>query len=215
MIIQCKSCERKFVVKDLDSTESGRVVKCGYCSVTWHQKPTTSRNKDFEKPLKNQPVAKTHEYSSADGIKASDGKIYKFLGTQWAHLLPSGKTGLFAKKKISKELNKITGKKEIKITKKRPKNISEVNPSSGMFESERNLPDIYSSKKNLGFFGYVFLIIIVAFSIIGFFRTFEDDLLNYFPESQYIFEFFNQQLIFLSESIKNVIVIVHDLLNSY
>jgi predicted Zn finger-like uncharacterized protein len=215
MIIQCKSCERKFVVKDLDIPESGRVVKCGYCSVTWHQKPTTSRIKDFEKALKNQPVAKTNEYSSADRIKASDGKIYKFLGTQWAHLLPSGKTGLFAKKKISKELNKITGKEEIKITKRRPKNISEVNPSSEMFESERNLPDIYSSKKNLGFFGYVFLIIIVAFSIIGFFKTFEDDLLNYFPESQYIFEFFNQQLIFLSESIKNVIVIAHDLLNSY
>ena len=31
MIIQCKSCSRKFMVKDRDIPESGRVVQCGYC----------------------------------------------------------------------------------------------------------------------------------------------------------------------------------------
>ena len=41
-------------------------------------------------------------------IKASDGKTYKFLGSQWAQLLPSGKTGLFAKKKIGRELDKLS-----------------------------------------------------------------------------------------------------------
>ena len=39
MIIQCKSCSRKFIVKDRDIPKSGREVKCGYCSVTWHQMP--------------------------------------------------------------------------------------------------------------------------------------------------------------------------------
>ncbi len=39
MIIQCKNCARKFVVKDNDIPNSGRAVKCGYCSVTWHQMP--------------------------------------------------------------------------------------------------------------------------------------------------------------------------------
>ena len=42
------------------------------------------------------------ESLSIDSVKASDGKTYKFLGSQWAELLPSGKTGLFAKKKIGK-----------------------------------------------------------------------------------------------------------------
>ena len=215
MIIQCKSCERKFVVKDLDIPESGRVVKCGYCSVTWHQKPTTSRNKDFEKPLKNQPVAKTNEYSSADGIKASDGKIYKFLGTQWAELLPSGKTGLFARKKISPELDEVTGRKEKKIAKKRKKKLEEVNPSSENIDNEKKLPDIYKPKQGLGFFGYVFLIIVIGFSIVGILKTFEDDLLNYFPEVEYIFMKLDEQLEFLAESVKNIIVIINDLINSY
>lgn len=210
MIIQCQSCERKFIVRDVDIPKNGRVVKCGYCSVTWHQKPITSKDQNFKKKFKNISTAKTKEYSSADGIKASDGKMYKFLGSQWAHLLPSGKTGLFAKKSITKELNKITGKEE-----RRPKSISEVDPSSEMFESEKNLPDVYNSKKNLGFFGYIFLIVIIGFSVIGFLKTFENDLLNYFPESQYIFEVLDQQLDFLSEAIKNVIVVIHDLFNSY
>ena len=39
MIIQCKSCSRKFIVKDNDIPKSGRMVQCGYCSVTWHQMP--------------------------------------------------------------------------------------------------------------------------------------------------------------------------------
>ena len=39
MIIRCESCSRKFIVKDSDIPQEGRVVKCGYCSVTWHQKP--------------------------------------------------------------------------------------------------------------------------------------------------------------------------------
>ena len=45
-----------------------------------------------------------HELNNNSGkTKAelsSDGKTYKFLGSQWAELLSSGKTGIFAKKKI-------------------------------------------------------------------------------------------------------------------
>ena len=48
-----------------------------------------------------EPILQDDESPSVDSIKASDGKTYKFLGSQWAQVLPSGKTGLFAKKKIS------------------------------------------------------------------------------------------------------------------
>ncbi len=79
-----------------------------------------------DKPIKLTKIAsvseKMDESLSVDAIKASDGKTYKFLGSQWAELLPSGKTGLFAKKKIGKELDKITGRKVEKISEKRRKN---------------------------------------------------------------------------------------------
>ena len=93
MIIQCESCSRKFVVKDNDIPRAGRMVQCGNCSITWHQMP-------FKIPTEPAESSDINETLSVDKIRASDGKTYKFLGSQWAELLPSGKNGLFAKKKL-------------------------------------------------------------------------------------------------------------------
>ena len=215
MIIQCTSCSRKFIVKDNDIPEDGRVVQCGYCSATWHQIPTSAPVKAIEKIKKPKPVTKNDESPSVDNIKASDGKTYKFLGSQWAELLPSGKTGLFARKKISKELDEITGRKEKKIIKKRKKKIEEVDPSSEDFNTGKRLPDIYKPREGLGFFGFIFLIIIIGFSLVGILKTFENDLLNIFPDIEYIFQLLNEQLEYLAETVKNIIVIVNDLIDSY
>ena len=99
MIIQCESCSKKFIVKDSDIPKEGRNVQCGYCSVAWHQMPISIPAESAEQSNINIPIAEISEGLSVDKIKASDGKTYKFLGSQWAELLPSGKTGLFAKKK--------------------------------------------------------------------------------------------------------------------
>jgi len=214
MIIRCESCSRKFIVKDSDIPQEGRVVKCGYCSVTWHQKPIVKTIEITKKTKSRKSTAEIDESPSVDSIKASDGKTYKFLGSQWAELLPSGKTGLFARRKISQELDEITGRKEKKITKKRKKKLEEFDPSSESLSSEK-LPDIYMPRKGLGFFGYIFLIIIISFSLVGILKTFENDLLNYYPQSDYIYELLDIQLEYLAESVRNIIVIVDDLINSY
>ena len=224
MIIQCESCSRKFIVKDSDIPQEGRAVQCGYCSVTWHQMPISIPTKTFEQANINEPAEEISEGLSVDKIMASDGKNYKFLGSQWAELLSSGKTGLFAKKKIVKELDKLTGRKEKKTIRKRHKKYKEIeidtiekviDPSFGTQDNEKQLPDIDQPKQGLGFFGYIFLLIIIGFSIVGILRTFENDLLNYFPETEYIYELLDEQLEFLAETVKNMIVIVSDLISSY
>ena len=216
MIIQCESCSRKFVVEDKDIPEEGRMVKCSYCSVTWHQMPVSVPAKTFKQANINKPITEFSENLSVDNIEASDGKTYKFLGSQWAELYPSGKTGLFAKKKIAKELDKLTGRKEKKAIQKRQTKIKkELDPSSENQDSEKQLPDVYKSKRGLGFFGYFFLLIIIGFSFVGALKTFENDLLNYFPETEYIFELLDEQLEYVSETVKNIIVIIQDLINAY
>jgi len=224
MIIQCSSCSRKFIVKDSDITSRGRMVQCGYCSVTWHQMPISTPIKTTKQESINKPAKEIDEGLSVDKIKASDGKTYKFLGSQWAELLPSGKTGLFAKRKIGKELDKLTGRKEKKTIRKKQKKIREleidtiqkvIDPSFGAQDNKKQLPDIDQPKQGLGFFGYVFLLIIIGFSIVGILRTFENDLLNYFPETEYIYQLLDEQLEFLAETVKNMIVIVNDLISSY
>ena len=113
------------------------------------------------------------------------------------------------------ELDEITGRKEKKTIKKRQKKIEEVDPSSEALGSEKQLPEIYKPKQGLGFFSYIFLIIIIAFSIIGVFKTFENDLISNFPQTQYIFQLLNEQLEYVSESVENIIIIVNDLIGSY
>ena len=215
MIIRCENCSRKFVAKDSDIPKEGRTVQCGYCSVTWHQMPVAAPTRIIKETKVTKSVVETDESPSVDSIKASDGRTYRFLGSQWVELFPSGKTGLFARKKISRELDEITGRKEKKITRKRKKKLEEVDPSSGGLDSEKQLSDTYKPKQGLGFFGYIFLLIIIGFSVVGVLRTFENDLLNTFPETEYVYELLDEQLEFLAESVKNIIVIINDLIDTY
>ena len=234
MIIQCEKCSRKFLAKDSDIPKEGRTVQCGYCSITWHQMPISVPTKTFEQANINEPAEEISEGLSVDKIRASDGKTYKFLGSQWAQLLPSGKTGLFAQRKIGKELDKLTGRKSVRTVQKRRKKIremeidtiekvidpssgnqDEVDPSSKNLGDKKQVPDIDQPKLGLGFFGYIFLLIIIGFSIVGVLRTFENDLLNYFPKTEYIYRLLDKQLEFLAETVKNMIVIVNDLISSY
>ena len=46
-------------------------------------------------------------------------------------------------------------------------------------------------------------------------RNFENDLIISFPQTEYVFELLNQQLEFFAETVKNMIVIVNDLIGSY
>ena len=96
MIIYCESCSKKFIVKDSDIPKEGRNVQCGYCSFSWHQKSIFTTQKPIKLTKVAGPSKKKDEALSVEAIKASDGKTYKFLGSQWAELLPSGKTGLFS-----------------------------------------------------------------------------------------------------------------------
>lgn len=194
------------MVRDMDIPVGGRAVKCGYCSVTWHQMPVVLATKTPVSKSTSPTNKEINKSSAINVAKASDGNTYKFTGVQWQRLLSSGKTGIFAKRAISQELNKLTGKKIIKKIKGKRKNF---NPSS------QSLPDIYQTKKGVGFFGYIFLIIILSLCTVWIIKISEDYWLSYFPQDILFFAFIDEQLDFFAETFKNVITIVKDLMNSY
>ena len=201
MIIQCKNCLKKFLVKEKDIPADGRMVQCGYCSQKWFQTPILS-----EKITKLKTET---EDELVNEMEASDGKTYKFLGSQWAVLLPSGKTGIMASKKISKELNNLTGRKQKIAIRKKTKANKEIDPSS------ERLPDIYKPKEGLGFFGFIILTVVVILSLIGILETFKNDLLVNFPETEFIFEFLNEQYIYFFETVENMYILIKDLIDPY
>ena len=205
MIIQCGNCSRKFSVKDEDIPKEGRMVQCSNCSQKW-----------FQAPIKIQSSIKSDidENVSKTQFEASDGRTYKFMGSQWAELLRSGKTGLVAKRTIAAELNRLAGIAKPKKSRKRVKKTEEVeiesitkiiDPSSEQIDSDDQ------QKKGLGFFSYIILLTIITLSIIGILKTFQNELIMYFPETEYIFD--KGENIF--ESMGYIIAIIKDLIKSY
>jgi len=205
MIIQCGNCSRKFSVKDEDIPKEGRMVQCSNCSQKW-----------FQAPIKIQSSIKSDidENVSKTQFEASDGRTYKFMGSQWAELLRSGKTGLVARRTIAAELNRLAGIAKPQKSRKRVKKTEEVeiesiskiiDPSSEQIDSDDQ------QKKGLGFFSYIILLTIITLSIIGILKTFQNELIMYFPEVEYIFD--KGEHIF--ESMGYIIAIIKDLIMSY
>ena len=147
-------------------------------------------------------------------FEASDGRVYRFMGSQWAEILRSGKTGLLAKRTIGAELNRRAGIAKPKKTRKRAKQNEEIeiesiskiiDPSSEQIDSDNR------QKEGLGFFGYIILLTIITLSIIGVLKTFQNELIMHFPEVEYIFD--KGEYIF--ESMGYIITIIKDLIKSY
>jgi len=207
MIIQCESCSKKFQVKDEDIPKEGRMVQCSYCSQKW-----------FQAPIKIQSSMKLNVDKNVSKLEfeASDGRVYRFMGSQWAEVLRSGKTGLLAKRTIGAELNRRAGivkpkksrsRKRVKKTEEiEIENISKIiDPSSEQIDAEKQ------QTEGLGFFGYIILLTIITLSIIGVLKTFQNELIMYYPEVEYIFD--KGENIF--ESMGYIITIIKDLIMSY
>jgi predicted Zn finger-like uncharacterized protein len=59
MILNCNSCEKKFVVPDQAITEAGRLVQCSSCGNKWKQFPIKSVNtKTINKRIEAHKVSK-------------------------------------------------------------------------------------------------------------------------------------------------------------
>ena len=61
MIINCNSCDKKFVVPDQAITSLGRMVQCGSCGNKWKQYPKNEGKITPIKIKKNKRITKTSE----------------------------------------------------------------------------------------------------------------------------------------------------------
>ena len=191
MIIECKNCLKKFTVRDIDIPIKGRTVQCGNCSTQWLQMPITAlvTTEDLDVSDVDQ------DYSKNEFI-ASDGKNYKFLGSQWAEVLPSGKAGRLAKKKISQELNKLAGITQVK----KSKTIDKSNQSANQYQE--------TEARGMGIFSFLIVLVISVAAIILALDTFKNQLIPFFPD-------LDNYLVYIFETLNNIYIIIKDLINNY
>jgi len=209
MIIECKKCLKRFSVKDSDIPTKGRTVQCGNCSAQWLQMPiqsvVTTENLDIEK--KSSKISPSiaadnleveddsNQDLSKDELMASDGKNYKFLGSQWCEILPSGQFGRLARKNISKELNKLAGRKEIK-----KKTIQKSSQTVNKYQEKQN--------NGMGIFALLIVSVISVAALILLLDTFKHQLISVFPN-------LDNYLIYIFETLNNIYVIIKDIFNNY
>ena len=191
MIIECKNCLKKFTVRDIDIPIKGRTVQCGNCSTQWLQMPITAlvTTEDLDVSDVDQ------DYSKNEFI-ASDGKNYKFLGSQWAEVLPSGKAGRLAKKKISQELNKLAGITQVK----KSKTIDKSNQSANQYQE--------TEARGMGIFSFLIVLVISVAAIILALDTFKNQLIPFFPN-------LDNYLVYIFETLNNIYIIIKDFFNNY
>ena len=116
MIINCNSCEKKFVVPDKAITSEGRVVQCGSCGNKWRQYP---KNEEKITPIKKRENKKIP--------KISQTKILK------------------PKKKISKKKREIDLYSPEYLAKKHGINLNETNYKSKPLAKDKVSFGFYSS----------------------------------------------------------------------
>ena len=209
MIIECKNCLKKFTVRDSDIPIKGRTVQCGNCSTQWLQMPITTSVKidDLnvddvdQEPSKISSTVTTETLDvdqdlSKNEFVASDGKNYKFLGSQWAEVLPSGKAGRLAKKKISKELNKLADITQVK----KSKTIDKSNQSANQYQE--------TEARGMGIFSFLIVLVISVAAIILALDTFKNQLISFFPD-------LDNYLVYIFETLNNIYIIITDLFNNY
>ena len=208
MIIECKNCLKKFTVRDADIPIKGRTVQCGNCSTQWFQMPITPSirtdnlevKKDFSRISSSNKkndfnVKDIDQKITNNELVSFNGKNYRFLGSQWAEILTSGKTGRLARKKISVELNRITGREQFKKSKKDKK-------------SDQSADQYQEVEGGMGIFSFLIVSLISIAAIILALDTFKNQLIPFFPN-------LDNYLIYIFETLNNIYIIITDLFNNY
>ena len=142
------------------------------------------------------------KFDLEDKLIPSKGRLVQcgFCNSQW-HQLPNIKTNLLKKKPIDKvDISKDVAKEKDETKEQ------QVNKKKKIKSKVRDKQDF--KNKNIGFFSYIFifLISIIAFFLIA--ETFEYQINNIFPN-------FGNYIIYVYETLNNILILIKDLFKSY
>ena len=76
MILECKSCKKKFIVPDNAIPPSGRLVQCSSCGNKWTQFPQEKETKEKNKIISSKKVVEKKINFFSKKKKSSKKKIW-------------------------------------------------------------------------------------------------------------------------------------------
>ena len=186
MILECKSCQKKFIVPDSAITNTGRLVQCSSCGNKWTQFPITKKaiKKPTNFPVKKEVIKKTVKAQP----KVKEEKIFSITEKK--------------KKKVKKRTGPSIYSREY-LEKKHGINIDENNTKKSKNKSEKKI-----SKSYFGFYSYLIIFLFTITLFIGILNLTKEMIILNIPFLEIYIEY-------LFENLNNFGILLRDAFNIY
>ena len=186
MILECKSCQKKFLVPDNAITSSGRLVQCSSCGNKWTQFPITK--KVIKKPIPFNPKKEKIEKPTIVPSKFKEIKTFD--------------TEVKKKKKIKKRSGPSIYSKEY-LEKKYGISINENYKITSKDKSNKKVSQSY-----FGFYSYLIVFLFIITSMVGILNLTKEIIIFYLPITEIYIEY-------LFENLNNFGILFRDTFNLY
>ena len=186
MILECKSCQKKFIVPDNAITKAGRLVQCSSCGNKWTQFPVIE--KTIKKPKNFQVRKETIKKPVKIKTKIKEQKI--FSTTEKKKKIVKKKTGpsIYSKEYLEKKHG--------------------INIDGNNTREEKNYSYNKASKSYFGFYSYLIILLFLFSSVIGILNLTKEFIIFYLPFTEIYIEY-------LFENLNYFGILFRDALNIY
>ena len=186
MILECKSCQKKFIVPDNAITDAGRLVQCSSCGNKWTQFPVT-------KKVTKEPM----NFSAKKEVIKKPAKVLPIIQKERNFSTP------IKKKKIVKKRSGPSIYSKEYLEKKHGISIDESKKNTSINKSNKKVPQSY-----FGFYSYLIVFLFIITSIIGILNLTKEIIIFYLPLTEVYIEY-------LFENLNNFWILFKDTFNLY
>ena len=186
MILECKSCQKKFIVPDNAITNAGRLVQCSSCGNKWTQYPIIQNI--VQEEVNYQTKKENNKKPKRVAPKVNEVKIFS--------------NQVSKKRKVKKKTGPSIYSKEY-LEKKHGIKIDEKNQNSYKGKSVKKYSQSY-----FGFYSYLFIFLFLFLATIGILNLTKEIIIINFPFTKIYIEY-------LFENLNNFIILFQDALNLY
>ena len=172
MILECKSCQKKFIVPDNAITKAGRLVQCSSCGNKWTQFPVIE--KTAKKPKNLQVKKETIKKAVKIQTKTKEQKI--FSATEKKKKIVRKKRGpsIYSKEYLEKKHG--------------------INIDGNNTRKEKNYSHNKVSKSYFGFYSYLIILLFLVSSVIGILNLTKEIIIFYLPFTEMYIEYLFENL---------------------
>ena len=172
MILECKSCQKKFIVPDNAITKAGRLVQCSSCGNKWTQFPVTE--KTIKKSKNIQAKKEVIKKPTKIQTKIKEQKIFS----------PTEKKKKIVKKKSGPSI----------YSKEYLEQKHGINIDGNNINKAKNKTKNKVSKSYFGFYSYLIILLFLVSSIIGILNLTKEVIVFYLPFTEIYIEYLFENL---------------------